>query len=337
VADDIRRNWGDERLFVDLALIEADVLAADDRHPLELLLGEARNQGLSIVPVIGLQRSSAYQGAVASAARLDGLGACFRLRGNDLDQPQFPDRISELLSALDLDPSAVDLLVDLGMYDQNCPTLERICRQTPALTRWRTFTVVAGSFPKDLSGFAIGQHLLPRRDWRYWRDQVTAGPELPRVPSYGDYTIQHPIFSEPPPMANFSASIRYTTVEDWVIMRGEGVRNDGGPGYAQWPANAELLCGRQEFCGADFSDGDRYIRERSILNVKTGNAETWLRAGINHHLTFVVRQIANVVDSVAGAERDLSVDPIRSTQLIARRWPGAASNKDHRLPQPSPR
>jgi hypothetical protein len=101
-------------------------------------------------------------------------------------------------------------------------------------------------------------------------------------------------------------------------MRGEGVRNDDGPGFAQWPANAKLLCGRPEYCGADFSDGDGCIRERSILGGKTGNAETWLRAGINHHLTFVVRQLARMADSVAGPERDFVIDPIRAPRLAAR-------------------
>jgi hypothetical protein len=183
------------------------------------------------------------------------------------------------------------------MYDATAPPIEGICRQVPELSEWRTFTIAIGHFPKDLTGFPVGEHLLPRLDWRYWRDQVTSSQGLPRIPSYGDYTIQHPVFGEPPAFPNFSASIRYTTTEDWVIMRGEGVRNVGGPGYAQWPANAVMLCKRAEYCGADFSDGDRYIRERSVLSSKPGTAETWLRAGINHHLTFVVRQIATVIDS----------------------------------------
>jgi hypothetical protein len=165
VADGIRKNWGHARLFVDLGLLGCDLMAADDRHPVEVLTDEARQQGLSIVPVTGLGRSSAYQGAVASAARLDGLGVCLRLRGSDLEQQRFPDRLYDHLSVLNVDPSTVDLLVDLGTYDQSCLTLARICCQIPELFQWRTFTVATGSFPKDLSGFRVGQHLHPRRDW----------------------------------------------------------------------------------------------------------------------------------------------------------------------------
>jgi Beta protein len=90
---------------------------------------------------------------------------------------------------------------------------------------------------------------------------------------------------------NFSASIRYTASEDWVIMRGEGVLNEDGAGYAQFPAQAQLLLCRPDFCGAPFSDGDLYIHNMAQQSAKNGTAKDWLAAGFNHHLTFVVRQL----------------------------------------------
>jgi hypothetical protein len=77
-------------------------------------------------------------------------------------------------------------------------------------------------------------------------------------------------------------------------MRGEGVFTDDGPGFAQWPANAQLLCERTEFCGAQFSYGDQYISNMSQQAKKTGNAETWLRAGLNHHMVYTTRQVAKL-------------------------------------------
>ena len=163
------------------------------------------------------------------------------------------------------------------------------------LREWRSLSVIAGSFPKDLSAFPKnGQYTQQRLDWLSWLYQVNRRPPLQRLPTFGDYTIQHPFFSEPPRHMNFSASIRYTSGDYWVVMRGEGVRNETGPGYAQWPANAFLLRERREFCGSDFSYGDAYIEEMSSQLAATGNPETWLRAGINHHLTFVARQIASL-------------------------------------------
>jgi hypothetical protein len=142
----------------------------------------------------------------------------------------------------------------------------------------------------------IGQQYLPRTDWTFWRDQVWNSHDLPCKTNYGDYTIQHPIFSiiDYPP--NFSASIRYTVEENWLIMRGKSAKDHG---FDQWPANAQLLALHDDFRGAEFSYGDWYISQMGdnlgTANESNGNAETWLRAGINHHLVFTVRQLEEIV------------------------------------------
>jgi len=82
-------------------------------------------------------------------------------------------------------------------------------------------------------------------------------------------------------------------------MRGEGIFNKDGPGPSQWPANATLLRESKEFYGPGFSDGDEYISRMGDGAENNGNAGTWLRAGINHHMTVVARQIASLPDSLA--------------------------------------
>ena len=82
-------------------------------------------------------------------------------------------------------------------------------------------------------------------------------------------------------------------------MRGEGLNT--GPGFTQYAAHAKLLCQRKDFSGKTFSDGDLYIdRLRNQLD-GTGNLETLVRAGINHHITLVVNQIAKLFGTSAGA------------------------------------
>ena len=106
---------------------------------------------------------------------------------------------------------------------------------------------------------------------------------------------------------NVSASIRYTTDDHWLVMRGEGLLNEDGDGHAQYPANAQLLMQRPEFRGSDFSFGDNYIYERPKNRDKPGTPRSWVTAGVNHHLTFVVRQIANLFE--------LPIQPRRYTQV----------------------
>ena len=289
--------WSSRPAFVDTALLPSSMRGAGGRHPLLALAEYAAPRALAIVPVTGLDRDAAGRTAARDAARRLACGAAIRLRRPDFDRPDLDQRVAELCDFLGLRPEDVDLILDYGRTDPAAPALTTVLSRIPRLRQWRTFTAISGAFPKDLSGFSVGEHDHPRADWVWWRDQVRPPRRLPRIPAYGDYTTQHPVFSEPPARANFSASIRYAAEEHWVVMRGEGVFKDDGPGFAQWPANAQLLCDREEFCGAEFSAGDGYIFETGQQIDKTGNAETWLSAAVNHHLVFTARQIARLFGS----------------------------------------
>lgn len=215
---------------------------------------------------------------------------------DDLRQPALHREIATLLSSYGLAPEQVHLLVDLELVGSSPPSFPYVCGRVPAPSRWLTFTLLAGSFPTNLSHLSVGTHLIPRHEWHHWRNQALMPRTLPRVPTFGDYTTQHAIYSVPPPAANVSASVRYASEEDWLVMRGEGLRSKGSPGYAQYPAIAALLCEQKEFRGPDFSPGDRYIwRIASHESGTTGSPETWLRTGISHHLVTVIRQLAGMV------------------------------------------
>lgn len=79
-------------------------------------------------------------------------------------------------------------------------------------------------------------------------------------------------------------------------MRGQALIGEKSKGHAQYPANAQLLSQQDEFFGADFSYGDAYIasKGKDINTKETGTPRTWLRAGINHHLSCVIYQLANL-------------------------------------------
>lgn len=296
IAEDIFEYWGQDPLFVDLWLLPSELRVEDGGHPLSVLGKRAWSYQLPLIPVTGLERDAAYHAAVLSLVEMNQQGACVRLLLDDIDRPGLANDLEHLLGCLGLYPEKVDLLVDCQITGDSDPTYANLCEIIPNIHSWRTFTVASGSFPADLTGFEKNrQHKLTRSDWLTWRNQVTTAPALPRIPTYSDYTIRHPKYSEPSGyLPNYSGSIRYTFDEYWVIMRGEGVRNPDGPGFAQWPANAQLLRERPEFCGANFSYGDQYIEKMGMQLKRTGNAMTWLRAGFNHHITLVVRQIANL-------------------------------------------
>lgn len=290
----IGRNWGKAPIFLDLGLLAPQIYLSAPDYILGKLSRAMRVLNLHLIPVTGLNRQDSYQAIVASITNTDNHGVCIRLKKNEIKRPRFTKDLEDLLHILEVAPPQTDLVFDYEIIDNSCPSFAELCDCLPNLTHWRTFSVISGAFPKDLIGFEPGQHLHSRLDWQTWLRQINSKQPISRLPTYGDYTIQHPIFSEPPKRAHFSASIRYTSNKDWVIMRGEGVFKDNGPGFAQWPANAQLLCERNEFCGSDFSEGDKYIYKMGQQLEKNGNPETWLRAGINHHLTFAVQQISDL-------------------------------------------
>lgn len=300
IARQILESWGEKPFFVDMCHVHSVIPFVRGVDSFQVFGEIMSGYQLKPIPVTGLRRPLNYQSSVTLVAAAIGEGACVRLNSEDLRNPTLHQDLSRLVSLLHLEVSGIHLIIDNQLIDSHTPSLPWICSHVPDLNDWKTFTLAGGAFPKDLSDLEKNrQHELPRTDWLTWRDQVSTGPMPLRLPAYGDYTIQHPFYSEPPPNFNISASIRYTSERTWVVMRGEGVRNDDGPGYRGYLGNAQLLICRTEYCGDGFSAGDCYIMEMSLQDEKTGSAETWIRAGINHHLTFVVRQISSLFDSAA--------------------------------------
>jgi Beta protein len=259
-------------------------------HPMEIIGVQAAARALTVIPVVGIRADKNLSEAASRVFTSCGAGLCVRVAPPEWTREDSARQLSSLLTNLGLDPENVDLVLDHGSPD---PAFDYSAVHPHAVKAipWRRIVTLSGAFPKDLSSLPKnGQYCIPRRDWELWNTRFSRPSDRART-VYGDYTIQHAYFEEPPAHANFSASIRYTATSYWVVMRGEGVRNEDGPGYDQWPANAQLLVERPEFCGAAFSRGDEYIASMAAQHDKTGSAETWISAGINHHLTFVVNQL----------------------------------------------
>ncbi|MGB9485798.1 MAG: beta family protein [Terriglobia bacterium] len=295
IARDMRECWGTRRLMVDLCRIDPRLRINGNMHPLTYLARSARTNMVTMVPVTGLQRDAAYVTAVKEAVAEDKRGSCLRLLRADLSNPSLRADVQRFLKQLQLEPNQVDLVLDMECHDDSYPDFDALPTLLPNIREWRSFVVASGAFPPDLTQWKTpGAYPVRRRDWLAWLGEIELKENLVRKPTFSDYGIYHPTYKPPPGFPNFSASIRYTGEDEWTVMRGEGVRNESGAGYAQWPANAELLCSRPEFqeCGPGFSPGDAYIAQEVGNYAHPGTPSKWLQAGFNDHMTFVARQIA---------------------------------------------
>ena len=288
--------WGTTPIFIDVSLLFTTKLKLES---LKSITHEGNKLGGNFIPVIHLNDDREIKDAVYSLARKKGL--CLRLICSDFsDLNKLRQDISELLSSSGLKERDIDLLVDIKETEKNGEKYIQylnLSQKIPSLANWRTFIFAAGSFPKDLSECKFDEeNLLPRIDWTSWKDYLN-NSKLQRKPAFADYTIQHPIYKEVVQLFHPTSSIKYTLENEWLIMKGKKQK------FELYLASAAELVKDKRFYGENFSDGDKYISEKAkhfpvyIKNpaIKgTGSTETWLKAGINHHLSLVANQIANL-------------------------------------------
>lgn len=297
ITDQLTQAVNDRTAFIDLSLL-GNHFRIEKQVPWAAFAPMLDGKLPHGVPTVGLNTMDSDHLAIVRELASPQRGVCLRIKEIDLLSKRFQPRLETLLATLSVSPSRVDLVCDLQCCYQGAMTYLRICEKIPELVSWRSFTIVSGDFPVDLQEYAPRmEHLRKRSDWIAWCRQVGNGTLLPRNPNYGDYTIQFGEFRPPVKGARPSASVRYTLDDKWLILRGEDISKEGGPGAAQWWGWAVVLCGRPEYYGREFSAGDEFIFQRSVSPENPGTPRSWLYAGINHHLTVAAKQMANFFGS----------------------------------------
>lgn len=299
--------WGDLPLLLDntnLGMLNSTIGQA---QMLSIILDAGRDNGLKMVPVTTLIEDQIFQEHLAANLAIDRRGVAIRISINQIFTVNFATVLNFFIDSLGIAKDQIDLILDYGdMQEFNGqPSLETAISMIHSIDQWRSLVFIGGSFPPDLSGsnIELGRNEIGREEWVFWSDSTLSSETPLRFPTFGDYSIQSPLYQRPPPVPNVSASIRYAADRYWVVMRGEGhnVRNRVDGMYsAQYCANAQLLVESHEFSGPDFSAGDRYIYEKQNDFDHPGNATKWLTAGLNHHIVNTLHQIAQTTGSAIG-------------------------------------
>jgi hypothetical protein len=290
--------WGNAPIFIDVSLLYTISLKA------KVLTGISQGGhdcGGVFIPTVHLNDEKEIKEAAYWLAKKNQNGLCLRLICPEfVDVNKLNNNIANFLSAGRLGEKDVDLLVDIKETESNSDKYSKylkMAQELPTLTKWRTFSFASGSFPEDLSAYKLDEeNLIPRSDWISWKGYRT-GRTLIRKPAFADYTIQHPIYKEATQFYHPTTSIKYTVDDQWLILKGKKQR------FEMYLGNAKLLSQNKHFYGEDFSCGDKYIALKAkhcddyLKNKKvggTGSVETWITAGINHHLALVAYQVSNL-------------------------------------------
>ncbi|MEQ9146048.1 MAG: beta family protein [Parvibaculaceae bacterium] len=298
-ADRLCSAWADYAAAVDLNDIEPDARCAGGVHPVRYFFDAvaASDAPADACPVLRLSSDADYLTAVAAVCAEHGLAPTFRLTPDDLAEPDIEDAVREMLDECGTAPAASDMIVDMGYIEttgRSIITARGALAAVPLAADWAELTLVAGSFPENLSGFSVGTHHIERHEWAVWlANRNTAGRDV----NYGDYATIHPIPVEEgldPRTMNPTASVRYTFEDSWILLRGQGTRTRGGPGFTQFQAHSDILVAMPQYRGEHFSYADGRVMRIHRREEGNGNLETWVTIGVNHHVAAIVDQLANL-------------------------------------------
>jgi hypothetical protein len=285
------------RAFVDCWALDDAVDTATGQHCVSYLFDKLRAEQAIVIPVVWIDASAAARFAVRDVALQDGRGFCIRCSLDDAVSSSLAADLAKLVKDLRHAVGSVDLVIDAGLLvagqeKRTVAAMDLAVRAAVKAGAWRTLTFAASSFPSSTAGLGQGLFTLPRIEALVWK-ALAKTKGLPRVPTFGDFSIQGPDFpdtSEPPWLRVPSANIRYTIDDEWLVARGFSLKTVG---HGQFHDLCKLIVGDSRYCGRAFSWGDARIDDCAKRKVGPGTSETWRSVGTNHHVTFVTDRLAS--------------------------------------------
>lgn len=282
--------------FIDFSTIDLTARTPNGNHPVEFFF--RFNSNNNWIPVTGLDRDEAYLSACQKIVKTYGTELCIRLLEDDLEDPaETEEQIQEILNLCDLSVNECHLFMDLKYivaedFLKKKETAIHFINNFAGIKHFASLSLSSSSFPDSLVGNKNSTYKILRLDFFFWR-AVLAEKKLVRKPIYSDYGVVNPNNPDLNPQAIApSAKIRYTSTNDWIIIKGSSVRK--GQKYGQFYSLSASAISLPEYRGKHYSWGDNFIFECATERKKTGNLERWVKVDTNHHITFVVDQIANI-------------------------------------------
>lgn len=249
-----------------------------------------------VVPVIPLNADADTVRSVAAIVKRDSRGVALSVRLEDLMQPNVLKQVRVAVSALGVDISGTDLIIDLGApnfepYEVFSEILLRLlCKMGPLLA-YRNLVLIGTAIPKTFINIATGTDEVPRHDWLFYQALIARQPSGMRRPNFGDYTTTHPEFTAGD-MRHIkpAGKVVYTTSDSWSVWKGGSFRDNREQMYD----HCVDIVSKNIFKGAGYSNGDEYIAQCATRKKGPSTLTRWKEVGINHHITYVSDELATL-------------------------------------------
>jgi hypothetical protein len=291
----LKSKWGARLAFLDIhESLEGEVMN-DGRPVIDYLLQESKAFGGNVRPVVSLKKGPAYLASVKSYLSSSGQGVVLRVKLEELMSPAVNAEASKLLSYLNISWPEVDLIFDLGNpgnfepYNVFAGAISGAILRIVGCGAARSKIILATSL--KLSDVKKPGGVLLRHEWCLYREMRAELGKYNIVPCFGDYTIETPDFAPGMDMrmAKPGGKIVYTTIDSWIVPKGGAFRNDA----SQMIGHCIAVMSSGHFMGRSYSKADERIENTANKVENCGNLSTWKFVGVNHHITFVVRQLAS--------------------------------------------
>ena len=309
----IEKNWASNQFFLDAyddQLISGGGEGEDGKTEVKLvdtLVESLKDKTLEFIPVISFSYSLAYNKAIVEAfASLD-RGFCLRVAYSP-DEVVTKADYDTFLEDVGLKPEDIDLIVDFGsVYKDGGEAVylayRMILAETPYVEEWRNIAISSSSFPKTVGGIMAknSELLLPRGEWQGW-SKLAKTKKLARLPIYSDYSVAHPeVFDDiDPRYMKIAGSIRYSTPEDWFLLKGEALTGAGAKGYSQFHELSQKIIDSKHYHGEDMSWGDEFIKSCANPDENgkpKGSLAQWRQVGNSQHIDLTIQQLAKLFEN----------------------------------------
>lgn len=290
----LKQKWSTRLALIDTHESLEDEKMDDGRLVIEYVLEETKSLGCEVVPVVGLKRRSLYLDSAKAFTAGSGCGIALRIRLDELNSPTVSADVNALLKYLSVPWDNVDLIVDLGdpgnfqPYQVFAKVIAGAVSKIAGCKSSRSTTFVGTSL--KLSNVKKPGATQPRHEWSLYKELRSEIEKYMPAPSFGDYSIEAPDFAEgiDMRMVKPGGKIVYTTIDSWFIPKGGAFRTN----TAQMIGHCNAIISSGHYMNRHYCKGDERIEDTANKVKNCGSLTTWKGVGVNHHITFVVRQIA---------------------------------------------